>query len=176
MSIEERPVIDWRTPGLLGYLGLVALVVGLIVTGVFVPPLLAALNASADISEARAFDDSDELETFENNLDAWLAVTNGRSPFFVPPRPIIEKPEIETVETEPEPVNRVPTRYGGPDILAAMNDTIWLQGGDTVRVGDTARGVTPISLENLPWSVRVEWEGVEFDVDLFERTTSNFLK
>src|SRR5690606_29540185 len=95
---------------------------------------------------------------------------DGRSLFFVPsappPPPPPPPPPVARDDTPPPPPPPPPpAQYGGPQIVALINDTVWLAGGDRVAPGESAQGVQVISVD-APWSATVQWSGVEFDVDL----------
>jgi hypothetical protein len=96
---------------------------------------------------------------------------DGRSLFFVPsaPPPPAPPPRPGTGEPPPPPPPPpAPTRYGGPEIVALINDTVWLEGGEILSLDDSADGVTVLAV-NAPWSARLLWREVEFDVSLFGR-------
>jgi hypothetical protein len=170
--------ITWRTPGLLGYVALVATLLALLALGLLVLPLADALRARGEAPTAAAVDVAEQRAAYAQRMDRWAANARGRSMFFIPPEPIKEEPVV--VEDPPdEPEDRpdpTPTRYRGPEVIAAMNGQIWLEGGAVVKMGEEAEGVTLLNDDDVPWSVRVEWRGQEFDVPIFERTTSRFLE
>lgn len=176
MSVPVEPsTITWRTPGARGYIAIALFVSGLVLTIGLLFPFIGAWMESDEVAAAEAFDVDRQRAQHAREMEAWVAVVQGRSPFFIPPAPIIEEPVV--VEDEPDEPDepRAPTRYGGPDIVAAMNGRIWLDDETIVPLGEEGSGVTLISLDNVPWSVRVGWRGAEFDVDIFENTTPNFL-
>ena len=177
MSIPVEPSsISWRTPGARGYTAIALVVIGLIITVRTLIPTIGAAMESDEVEQAEAFDVERQRAQHGEEMTAWVSVVQGRSPFFIPPAPIIEEPP-----PPPDPKGdedekpTAPTRYAGPDIIGAMNGQIWLDNDTTVALGEEGSVVTLLSLENVPWSVRVEWRGAEFDVDLFEDTTTNFL-
>jgi hypothetical protein len=45
----------------------------------------------------------------------------------------------------------------------------------TLTAGGEGRQGVEVLSTNLPWSVKLRWREVEFDVQLFERTTQQFL-
>ena len=72
---------------------------------------------------------------------------------------------------EPPP----PSRYGGPSIAYVWDDRVTFENDMTLTAGGEGQSGVEVLSTNLPWSVKVRWRGVEFDVQLFERTTSDFL-
>lgn len=173
----EPSEISWKTPGVRGYAAVVLLIVGLYVTVTMLIPTMSAVNAPAEVPEADDFDFASQRASSVGDVERFVATVDGRSPFFVPPAPIVEEPPAVVVEEEDDGTDRpppTPTRYGGPDITAAMNGRIWLD-DTTVRIGEEAKGVRLVHMDNTPWSVRVEWRGAEFDVDIFSRNTNDFL-
>ena len=171
----EPSTISWRTPGARGYIALALVAIGLYFSVSFLIPAVRASLESDEVAQAEAFDVAQQRAQHDEEMETWVAVVQGRSPFFIPPAPIIEEPVVEVEDDDEEPVERAPTRYGGPDIVAAMNGRIWLDNNNIIPLGEEGSGVTLVSLDNVPWSVRVEWRGAEFDVDIFENTTPNFL-
>ncbi|MCA9293008.1 MAG: hypothetical protein KDA20_04260 [Phycisphaerales bacterium] len=160
----------------LGWLALTSVVVMAIVSLMQVAGLAAvALAGSPAIAETVA---SDGFATFDAALTRDAQRIDNRSPFFVPPRPapkVVERPKVEVTPVErPKPAEAPPARYGGPSIIAMMGDSVWLDTGSRVHVGEEADGVQVIET-HVPWGARVTWRGKEYDVTLFERTTDQFL-
>jgi hypothetical protein len=137
-------------------------------------PVVSAIFTRAEPAPAKTDEAKQAVERFKAATDTQVAAIKGRSLFFIPPpkaRPVVEKPVVvETPKEPPKPV--VPTRYGGPSIQAVVNGSVWFSDGKKVAVGEsTGTGssmVTVIAAES-PWAIRLKWEGVEFDVPLFER-------
>lgn len=173
----DPATITWKTPGVRGYLALALVVLGLVVTINALIPTLDALGQSGEVAAAEAFDLDAQRAAFDADMRTWTSIVNGRSPFFIPPEPVFDEPEEVVADTDEEddPVEVKPRRYEGPDIIAAMNGRIWLDNNETVRLGEEASGVRLVSLDDVPWTVRVAWRGVEFDVEIFRRNTDDFL-
>ena len=152
-------------PRWLGVLVLVVMLLTLGWLGAQAAPLLRAAMLPA-ATEREHVDDAARLQRFAEALAAHGSQVNGRSLFFVPPRPRPPRPEV-VVDTSPREPPK-PTRYGGPAITALVNNQVWFNAGQRVRLGESGRGVKIVSM-NAPWSARIEWQGVEFDVDLFQR-------
>lgn len=99
--------------------------------------------------------------TFKDAIDDQLAQIDGRSLFFIPPPPS-DKPDAKNQGPKP-------TVYGGPSLLAMVNGTAWFSDGDRVSESKPeGKGLKLVRL-NAPWGARVEWQGGEFDVELFKR-------
>lgn len=82
----------------------------------------------------------------------------GRSMFYKP-RP----PEYKEETT-------VAKYYGGPSLLAYVNGTAWFSDGQKVSAKEPDGKTVHFVSAKPPWSVRVRWEGGEFDVKLFDKT------
>ncbi|MBX3403684.1 MAG: hypothetical protein KF699_09780 [Phycisphaeraceae bacterium] len=152
-------------PRWLGALVLVVVLLTLGWLGAQAAPLLRAAVLPAP-TEREQVDDAARLQRFAEALAAHGSQVNGRSLFFVPPRPRPPRQDVVVDTTPREPPK--PTRYGGPAITAMVNNQVWFNDGQRVRLGESGRGVKIVSM-NAPWSARIEWQGVEFDVDLFQR-------
>ncbi|MCC6660267.1 MAG: hypothetical protein IT437_05220 [Phycisphaerales bacterium] len=115
-----------------------------------------------------------------DRIMAQLAQVDGRSLFFVPAAPPPPPPPPPKDEG-PRPVPK-PSTYTGPVLVAMVNGTAWFgkdkgDGGASDKIisvltigGPEVRGVTLLGL-NPPWSARVLWKGVEFDVPLLAPDT-----
>jgi hypothetical protein len=95
-----------------------------------------------------------------NDTIAWeRAQVNGRSMFYkpLPPSEVAEDTHKATV-------------YGGPSLLAFVNGTAWFSDGQKVSAKEPDGTSVRFVSARPPWSVRVRWQGGEFDVKLFEKT------
>ena len=52
---------------------------------------------------------------------------------------------------------------------------VWFDDGRVLEVGGEASQGLRVVDWSPPWTARVEWEEVEFDVELFKRTTERYL-
>lgn len=161
---------------LLGVRGAAALVAAALavitLVSVVVPLAQAVLVPGAILGETRSAD-AERVQRFESDIDGHIAQISGRSMFFVPSAPPPPAPAQVGDVARPE---RAPSRYEGPAIVAMINGVVWFADGRRIAVedeSDSSLGVVSIS---APWSARVLWRGVEFDVPLFERTTSRFIE
>lgn len=118
--------------------------------------------------EADRTDDQRRAE-FAKTLSDQQAIVDGRSLFFIPPRP--RPPRVDPiVDTTPREAPK-PTRYGGPSMVAMVNGAVLFSDGQRIKVGESGRNVKVISVAP-PWSATLQWEGVEFVVELFQRDSA----
>lgn len=173
--------VGWRTPGLLGWVAIIVIVLGLVIAfGGARGLVMAWLEKSVGDSDRARAEQEQRLEQYAEETTSRLAQVKGRSMFFVPPSPEELVAEDEP-EPEPDPVvdegpAPKPTRYGGPAVIAVVNNSVWIASGEMIGIGEEAEGVRVVNVDDAPWSVRLEWREVEFDVPLFERTTPRFLR
>ncbi|MBL8745352.1 MAG: hypothetical protein JNK58_03240 [Phycisphaerae bacterium] len=176
MKIAAR-ITGWtaaaRSLGPWGWGSLAALLVAATTIISALPEVLGALVAPSSTAVSEASPDNSRVETFRASFSTHLAQFNGRSMFFVPPRPTPPPAEVESSEPEEPPP---PARYGGPAIIAMINRTVWFEGGNRLREDEAASGGLRVVSVNAPWGARIEWRGQEWDVPLFDRTTSRFLE
>jgi hypothetical protein len=83
----------------------------------------------------------------------------GRSLFFVPLKP----DEI----LQPQQVAK---KYEGPSISMFVNGTAYFSDGQKVSAAEPDSKTLHFVRADPPWSVRVKWNGTEFDVPIFEKT------
>ncbi len=146
----------------------VTLLAAWVVLGVAEPLVRLAFASASD--EAGA--DASEREAFASGLARYRARTDGRSAFFDPPPP---PPPPPPPAPPPAPVvNRAPAppaSYGGPAIKGIVDDVVWFAPDRKLRVGDDSDDSLRVISIDSPWSAEVEWKGVEFTVEFFERDT-----
>ncbi|MBX3357757.1 MAG: hypothetical protein KF745_04945 [Phycisphaeraceae bacterium] len=156
-------------PRRLGLIALVALALTFAFALVRAWPLVRALAMSPpDDKPAAQTADSSALAA---DLNLYVERITGRSLFFTPRPP--PPPRVETTDNRtPDPGPSRPTRYAGPALIAMINDTAWFANGDRLRAGDARSETVDLKVIEItpPWTARVEWEGVEFTVSLFERS------
>lgn len=142
--------------------------------------ILAAISAVSSVSSffatlaidgsAAATDrEQAQLDEFQQSLSAHAAQVDGRSLFHRPgpPRP----PRVDIARPDPGPGGPIiPSRYGGPSIIAMINGAVWFGDGQRIAEGDSGRGIEVVSI-NAPWGAKVRWQGAEFDVSLFQKDT-----
>jgi hypothetical protein len=98
------------------------------------------------------------------------------------PPPIVRQPIVdagpkEPIITLPPPEPEIPTKYGGPEILALLGDQVHVTGPKTLKLGveDSSLGLTVLEFVP-PWSVKVQWlkkpgnyAPGEYVVEMFQR-------
>lgn len=141
-----------------------AIVLGLFALAAWLPGLIVALRAPEPVVPASAGGGGVEQSA---RYSSYIAQFDGRSLFFVPspPAPPPVDPPRETGPTTPPP----PTRYGGPSLIALVNDTAWFSDGRRLAAGGDKDGTLRVIRIDAPWNALVEWQGVEFTVSLFDR-------
>lgn len=145
-------------------LTIVAALVVLVSAGGLLPALLAP---SAGAASASGVDEKQLAERFSAGFDRSLAQINGRSMFFDPVAPRREPVRVASDETERPPPT--PTKYGGPALVGFAHGAAWFAGDKRLREGDESDPKFKLKKISPPWSATVEWEGVEFTVNLFDR-------
>lgn len=145
----------------LGWIALAVAAAALIVLAATIWPLIR-LNMNPPPPPAAARPDEPLLKAFADDISKDLAQIEGRSLFAVPPPP---RPRTDVAKKS----TPRPTRYGGPSVIGMVNNQVWLANGDRISEGESKGGVRVLAL-NAPWSARLEWDGAEFEVDLFART------
>lgn len=140
----------------------VGVVVALLATGGYAlyqfRPLFRAPDAAVvDASKRR--DAEKAVRSFTDATSRHVAQIDGRSLFYLP-----TPPEL-TEDSGPKP-----TVYGGPTLYAYVNSTAYFTDGQKLSPSAPEDRTLKLVKANPPWSVRVLWEGGEFDVELFKRT------
>lgn len=156
----------WARLGVAGKVAVAAVGLGLLVLLASAPGLLSAL-LTPQPDPPRAIDRAGRAQA--GRFETHVAQINGRSLFFIPapPPPPSEGPAIVRDDGPREPLR--PARYGGPGLIALVNDQAWFADGLVLAVGgEAADGLRVISADP-PWSATVLWSGVEFKVPLLER-------
>ncbi len=172
MSPGTRKPITLTVPMLAAAAACIALLV-LVITKA--RPLVDALMAPSADSEAMLEAVSAD-EAFARDMTKAHDQVVGRSMFFRPPAPPPPPPPVRDPEPRPDPgPPPKPTRYGGPEIIAMIDGHVWFDNGNILEVGGEGDGEIRVVDWSPPWSARVEWEEVEFDVELFKRTSEQYL-
>lgn len=137
-------------------------------------PVISAIFTRAEPAPAKGDEAKQAVDRFKSATDTQVASIKGRSLFFIPPpkaKPVVDKPVVvDKPKDTPKPT--VPTRYGGPSIQAVVNGSVWFSDGKKVAVGEstgTGSSMVTVLAAETPWAIRLKWDGVEFDVPLFER-------
>ncbi|MFI4882844.1 MAG: hypothetical protein ACIAQU_09705 [Phycisphaerales bacterium JB064] len=104
----------------------------------------------------------------------YRAQLDGRSPFFVPgapPPPPPPPPPVSPPAPPPPPPAPPPppSSYGGPKVVAVVNEQVLFDNKKWIGVGETEGEDLEVLEASAPWSIRVRWKGIEFDVPLLSR-------
>lgn len=114
----------------------------------------------------------ERISAYEASLDKRVAQYAGRSVFVAPRAP--KAPDPAEAKKDEKPV--APTVYAGPGIVAMVYDRVWFDDGRSLALGDPEDSGLAVVDVSPPWAARLRWRGVEFDVTLFSRTTTEFLE
>lgn len=134
--------------------------------GWFLVPLVIDVVTPAPKPLKKIDDPQKNAEQQKVTFDAYLAQVKGRSLFYLPPPPTASA-AAEPVDTDKPPPP--PSTYGGPSIVAMLSDIVWFSNGRKLKVGEKHDDLEVVAL-SPPWSSRLKWKGVEFDVGFFERS------
>lgn len=148
--------------------GLIALVVMIFTVAMIVlitRPLWGSLSPRT-VAATTPRDPGKAERDFETAADQHLARVEGRSLFAIP-----QPPRADAAQDR----GPKPTVYGGPALLAFVNGAAWFADGQRLSTAEPKGKSLRLVKADPPWSVRVEWEGAEFDVELFKRTTLSTL-
>ncbi|HVZ94333.1 MAG TPA: hypothetical protein VG797_07475 [Phycisphaerales bacterium] len=150
---------------------LVVILVALWAIGRQVPALVGAVFLPRSVAAEAVEKSAERSEQFKQAIDANLAQVNGRSMFYVPGAPRA----VAKVEEKKDDKPSTPSSYGGPRIIAMINNKVWFDDATSMKVGEGEKSEMKVVAISTPWSARIAWRGVEFDVPLFDRTTEKFL-
>ena len=148
----------------LGVLALAILVAAAVVVVVSLSNAARTLLTAVDTTEVQQ-NEQKQLDQFAERQKRFASQINGRSLFFAPRAPHAEAPPA--VATTPSTPSR-PTHYSGPSVIAMINNRVWFSDGSRLAPGEHHDDLEVVGL-SPPWSAKVRWQGVEFDVGLFER-------
>lgn len=155
---------DGSPLSVLGLSAIAALLLTILLAVLIVRPYLDARAALPELTKP-VEPSKTQLPTFDATVKQYAAQIDGRSPFFIPDRPSRDNGPHDA-----------PREYGGPALIAMINGVAWFADGD--RVSQSRPDGKTVKLVQLraPWGARVEWEGGEFDVDLFKRVPLSSLR
>ncbi len=172
----RRMLEEWREAsaqlGRWGIAAVAAAALALVVLIAQAPALARAVFTGAPVRAEEERREQERVERFRASFEQPLKQIAGRSMFFVPQEPAAP---AQTAEAPAPEKSSKPSRYAGPGIIAMINGTVWFDDGKRLTIGADPVGSLKVIDINAPWSARLEWEGVEFEVPLFERTTPRFL-
>lgn len=159
----NAPTSAWVLVGAAGAAAGVAIVIG-----------LGRLAQSAMLSLPTVDSMVGERTELGDVTAGYRAQLDGRSPFFVPgappPPPPPAAPPAPPAPPPPPPAPPpAPSSYGGPGVVAVVNGSVLFADKRMLAIGDDANEELQVLEASAPWSIRVRWKGVEFDVPLLRR-------
>ncbi|GEM_PF-884483 len=151
-------------PTHLGIAAVATILLTIALLAVICAPLLRLRTTTATTDEVKPEEVPVSSDKFEQSISTFIAQVEGRSLFYKPGPP---RPKVETAKSNSPKA----TRYGGPSIVAMVNNAVWFSDGQHLEAGQSGKGGTlkVVSL-NAPWTARIAWEGGEFDVGFFDRS------
>ncbi len=167
----SRASAAWAALGYPGKLALLTLGCAAVAVLVSSRHLVSAFSTPAARPPAAGAADQQRKQQYAAAIDRHLLQVDGRSLFFIPSAPPPPPPPPPPPRSDgPPPPPPPPARYGGPTIIAMLNDAVWFDNGVKLEVGESSESdsVKVVRL-NAPWSAVVEWRGIEFTVDLFKK-------
>lgn len=158
----------------------IAIAIALIGIALRVPAVLQAVFAPKLGTDPTVDTIKNYVANHETSVATYAGRFDGRSLFFKPRAPIVKRPEPDrsvdvSVDMTPPPPT-APASYSGPPIVGVVGDTVWFKKGVKVRLGEEGNGITVLSLEGVPWEVRLGHLGGEYDVKVFSRTVTDGLQ
>lgn len=159
----NAPTTAWVLVGAAGVAASVALIASL--GGIAQTATLSLPPAETDVGTGS--DLGDVTARHRAQLD-------GRSPFFVPgappPPPPPPPPASPPAPPPPPPAPPPPpSSYGGPKVVAFVNGQVLFEDKTSLAVGEGEADELRVLEASAPWSIRVMWKGIEFDVPLMDR-------
>lgn len=109
---------------------------------------------------------------YTTSTDGHVKQFNGRSVFFVPSAPVPPPPpppEHKDEDVKPPPPPPPPPSYAGPKLIAMINGVAWFDDGKKLAPGAEVKDKLRVKELLSPWGAKLEWDGVEFTVSLFDR-------
>jgi hypothetical protein len=157
-----------------GRLAAILLIVAIVVLLVSVRSLGRAVLAPSAKEVKNSQDE--KIKQLAGEYSASLAQQSaqftGRSVFFIPSPPVPKPPPPEPVvakDPEPPAPPPKPAAYGGPKLIAMVNDEVWFDDGQKLIAGADGKDGLKIKELKPPWDVAVVWKDVDFNVSLFDR-------
>jgi len=164
--------IQW-TPRLAVILALVVIAGVVTLSGMF-SLLLALLTFGGNVDPATTLENS--LKKHEQLAKVDRDRFDGRSAFFMPPAPVrnIPKPapppKIEKPLPPPAPV--ISAEYRGEKPKSVLGPIVYFESFQ-IKVGEENNGIKVLAT-NAPWSVKLGYEGGEYEVVLWTRSKEDF--
>jgi len=180
--------VDYRglfaSLGALGWFAILAAALAIVVAIRVLVPFSATVlgGAGAEGTDPESLQLARFAERYQESYQRDGQRFVGRSAFFVPPAPVPPPPPpppprdpVETPPARDPGPPPPPSSYGGPKIAYVWDNQVTFENDMTLTAGGEGESGVEVLETNLPWSVKVRWREVEFDVQLFERTTQSFL-
>lgn len=164
-SLRQR----WSSLPPLAKVAALAAILALVVLALSIYPILLALFIPAAKSSITKSENEDRAKLALQAFTDYQKQFDGRSLFFTPAPLASAEPEPVHVEEEGSKEPPKPSSYGGPPIIAMINDAVWFDNGKRMKVGDEKKDDMKIVKLSPPWEATIEWKGVEFAVNLFNR-------
>lgn len=169
----SRPALTFKEAFLsLGWIGFAAMaVIGLTALTMLIGlyKFTATIIGPRPVEVVTPSDEKKQAEQYAAAFTGHLSQIDGRSLFYIPPAPSEVAAAANEAPVEDTAAESQPSVYGGPAIIAMINDQVWFQDGKKLSPGDAASdGLEVVRLE-APWDAVVRWKGVEFTVSLFKR-------
>jgi len=162
-------VISWAA------IGASALALAIFATAIV--PVARAVFANTPRDPLAVSEQAERVQAYHASYDTSRAQINGRSMFFIPPEPPpAPKPKPKSKPRKDPPPPPPPATYGGPKVIAVVFDQVWFANGKKIRVGESSDDLEVIANDAAPWTVKVRWKDVEFDVEIFKRTARKLLQ
>ncbi len=157
----------------------IAIVIALIGIALRVPAVLQAVFAPKLGTDPTVDTIEIYVANHETSVATYAGRFDGRSLFFKPRAPIVKRPEPDRrveapVDATPPPT--APASYSGPPIVGVVGDMVWFKKDVKVRLGEEGNGITVLSLDGVPWEVRLGYLGGEYDVKVFSTTVTDGLQ
>lgn len=140
----------------LGAFVLAAILVTLVLAAVILWPVLRTTHAVSDAPVVER-NPVNAADAFDSAIDKQVAMIDGRSLFAIPHKP-------DEVPTGPAP--RI---YAGPQLIAFVNGAAWFADGQKISDETPKAKTLELVRADPPWSIRVKWQGGEYDVELFKK-------
>lgn len=164
-SLRQR----WSSLSGLAKLAALAAILALIIFSLSLYPILLALFIPPAKSSITKSENEDRAKQALQAFADYQKQFDGRSLFFTPAPLASTEPAPEPTPDEGSKEPPKPSAYGGPPIIAMINDAVWFDNGKRMKVGDEKKDDMKVVKISPPWEATIEWKGVEFAVNLFTR-------
>ena len=156
-----------RTLSTAGKVAVLVCAAAAVISGVMLTTLVIDVARPAPTELAKPDDAKRNADEQKTAFDSYVAQITGRSLFYVPEPPRAPEPTEAPVDADKPPPP--PSSYGGPGMVAMLSDSVWFANGKRLKVGEKDGDLEVAGLVP-PWTAKLNWKGVPFDVTLFERS------